>query len=237
MCVIAVCGEGKKLTKEIFDKCYDHNDHGAGFAWIANGKIHFAKGFMEQKLAWKVYERLCEYPHVAHFRLASAGKKCPELTHPFIVSPDSPIKLNGQGDFSVLFHNGTVSDWKSINWLISVKRGSSPKGEVSDSRVMAMAVAMCGDDNLSLDSGKFVIASPDGFKRFGTTSAGKDDWDEDGGIFFSNSFYKTSYVRWDKSDDWNEWYKDKHGIIVHNQGNLPIQLRGQNKNGNRIYGV
>lgn len=242
MCVIAVCENNTFLDKDTFHKCFDANDHGAGFAWRSEGKIFFAKGFMDEKLSYKCYTRIKDYPHIAHFRLTSAGEKCRELTHPFIVSPDSEIAFSGSGDYSLLFHNGTVSDWKIISHMVSLQKKHMAKGPTSDSRVMAMLISMIGHEALSLDSGKYVIASPDGFIRLGTTFAGNDAWDEKDGIYFSNTFWDRSYYSvysniygkkdntntyWKKEDtNKSSYYVDKEGRIARNIDQIPLELRG-----------
>lgn len=199
MCVIAICN-GKQLTKDKFMACFEANDDGAGFAWIANGNICYSKGHMEKEDAWLVYENICMFPHVAHFRLCSAGGVCPELTHPFLITPDSPITLEGIGTDSVLFHNGTVGGYEMVLMSIAIANKKYPDGRISDTRVMAMATSILGDVVLRNNSGKFVIVSENGFRRFG-------DWTEDEGIWYSNMYWKNRVKRACWNNGWS--YADK----------------------------
>jgi hypothetical protein len=225
MCVIAICENGTKLDRPTFGKCFDHNDHGAGFAWIEGGKLKFIKGFMTEKIAWKVYSRICDFPHVAHFRLTSAGETCKELTHPFIISDDSPNTLfstnvheteNVEG---LLFHNGTISNWKILSTMVEGVKKRENTGRLSDTRVMAMAVSLAGHSILNEDGGKYVIATENGFEKFGTP------WSEKDGIWFSNLFFsytQTFYNVGNYGKDWwkdkktRVWSKDKDGNVVSN---------------------
>lgn len=254
MCVIAICEDGKKLTREVFHQCYDANDHGAGFAWIADGNINFAKGFMDEKLAWRVYKRICDFPHVAHFRLASAGDKCRELTHPFLITPESELVLNYSGQAPVLFHNGTVTNWKTLGIMVALARKKATIGKVSDTRIMAIATSMVGESALDIDSGKYVIATPGGFVTYGTV------WSEKDGIKFSNLFFSFrstyTYVNGGKGQSYipGSYYLDEKDRVVRDYtddetgaiDDIPEQLRGVNekkvisgegiKNEHRTYG-
>lgn len=185
MCVICVCEDGLSLDKETFEKCYDANDHGAGFGWIEDGKVCAIKGFMTVKTAWKAYRKVYRFPHVAHFRLTSAGSTCKELTHPFIVTPKSPISLNWESEDPILFHNGTISNWKMLAMVIGIVNGQYPTGHVSDSRIMAMTVALSGDECLVDSYDRFVMVRTDGIYTYGRFT-------EKDGIFYSN-------MSWDRT--------------------------------------
>ena len=97
MCVIAAC-EKRPMTKDEFQNCFDSNSHGCGFAWRENGLVRMEKGFMDLESAWNFYETIKNIlPHVAHFRIRTAGDVCQQLTHPFIVSDCSPLILSYTG--------------------------------------------------------------------------------------------------------------------------------------------
>lgn len=183
MCVIVVCPQGTELAKNEFHKCFDGNDDGAGFAWIKGKRVHFNKGFMNESDAWKAYNKIRKYPHVAHFRLVSAGRECKELCHPFIISKDSPIRLNGTAS-AVLFHNGTVYGWQSLVMTMAIVDGAYPAGEMSDSRAMAMVYARVGEKIIENDTGKWVVANKDNFVTYGFFT-------ENEGRKFSNMLWNT----------------------------------------------
>lgn len=198
MCVIAICNNGKKLDRSSFGACFSSNDDGVGMAWIVNGLVGFAKGYMKEKKAWNAYNQICDYPHVIHFRLTSAGSVCPELTHPFLCTPESPITYRGIGKEGVLFHNGTVGGWHSMIMSIALANKKYPEGKMSDTRVMAMAVGIVGKDILKHESSKYCYVHPEGFVRYG-------DFTNEDGIWFSNSYWKHRKQSW-KSQTFNNTY-------------------------------
>jgi hypothetical protein len=217
MCVIAVCQLGQELTKKKFENCFKSNSHGFGMAWIDTKGLNFSKGLMDEKEAWEVYNEFKKYAHVAHFRITSSGGTCPELTHPFIVSADSPITKKGHGEnLKVLFHNGTVSDWKDKVFSLAVHAGKYPKGKMSDTRMAAMAVHCLGEEVLEDFGGKFVVADKSGFNLYGEFE--KDDE----GIRYSNGSYKDvrTYYGGTCLDDgaeyipWSERFKGAMGFPI-----------------------
>lgn len=213
MCVIAVCEKGLSLDKGKFHACFSSNSHGAGFAWIRKEKLAWHKGFMKADEAWDFYQTISGNAHVAHFRLSSAGGISPELTHPFIVSSGSPIEMEGASKGRLLFHNGTISGWKDMLFSLALHHGSIPEGEMSDTRVMAMAVSTLGDK--ILDSGKYVIASSKEFMMYGS-------WVEHENIHYTNASYETrTYERY--RENYNVGTYGKKPIV---QTEIPFQLRG-----------
>jgi predicted glutamine amidotransferase len=213
MCVI-VCSENPDvwLDRNDFKKCWETNDHGAGFAWLDEGKVHFIKGFMTEKKAWNAYKHeVIGHPHIAHFRLTSAGTTCKELTHPFIVSPDSPIYLRWSGDEDVLFHNGTVSAWENTLLFMALLDRKYPEGKMSDSRVFAMVCGRLGEyRTLSESWSRWAVLSRDhGIQTYGSF-INRD------GMSFSNLSWtseKIGYGRYSAVSAANELSFDftKHG--------------------------
>lgn len=91
-------------------------------------------------------------PHVVHFRIATVGGVCPELTHPFSIDERASIELEGEAD-SVLFHNGGVGDWKEMLFqAVCARNVKMPKHPWSDSRGVAFACGVWGPHILSLVS-------------------------------------------------------------------------------------
>lgn len=182
MCVIAIC-ENRALTSSEFNECWDSNTHGMGFAFWNGSEITFKKGFMNKKDAKKAYKDI-PVPHVVHFRIASAGEVCPELTHPFLCSKKSSLLLSSKGEIPVLFHNGTVGNYQTLLLMAIFKTKHFPQGRMSDSRAMAVAVSQVGPDLLDMySSHKWVYVTKDGFRKVG-------DWIEEDGVFFSNYTFR-----------------------------------------------
>lgn len=163
MCVIVVC-ESRKMTRDEVRRAFYANPHGVGMAWAIGGTNRMVKGFETRKAFEKFYRKhKFPFPHILHFRWASAGEIRPELTHPFICSADSPTVLRYKGQADLLFHNGTWMGYRDV--LASLKKtGWEFNGPVSDSRVIAImrhykeeAAAV-----VSKLSNRFAILKPNG---------------------------------------------------------------------------
>ena len=206
MCILAYA-ETRKLSKIEFDNCWKTNDDGAGFSWRKDGVNHYVKGFMSKEEAWEAYQKIEVLPHVAHFRLTSTGTKTSDLTHPFVISQDSPVSTAWEGTESLLFHNGTVSDWERFGMSHFLSIGYIPEGEMSDTRVAAMIVAKLGQKALKFMSGKFILWDKDIATLFGKFT-------EEKGVFFSNSSYES--YSWSSNNSWDNksWNNDWLGSSV-----------------------
>lgn len=191
MCVLIACRN--KLDKDTFERCFNKNKDGFGFAWKEGENVRYIKGLMELDNAWEEYnehnfERLFDgtnYTHVAHFRLGSPV--CPELTHPFIISKTSAETINYTGRDRVLFHNGTITGWKDNLIAMYLKIGQIPKGKMSDTRWASIMISILGDDFLNVVNGKFIILGPNYMVIHG-------DFEEHNGNKFSNDSYKKMIV-------------------------------------------
>lgn len=205
MCIICIMNN-RSLTKKEFGAAFDSNHHGFGFAFSDGNNVTYSKGYMKKKEAWGAYQRV-PVPHVAHFRIQSAGGVSPELTHPFKISRESEIEFAYHAPTPVLFHNGTISDWKTMLMCAIMQIGKTPTQPMSDSRAMAIMISLSGEDALDLFSGsnKFTIVSTDGIKKFGT-------WIEDDGNFFSNRSYQAEKVTFRGAP--SQWKLDDRGFVV-----------------------
>jgi hypothetical protein len=151
MCVIVVSEKGEKVSKKDFKEMWLRNSHGWGVAYLnpTDGMIKVKKGIMSLKEAEDYYYQ--EVPegvsHIMHFRLTSAGTTCPELTHPFRIDLVDTQELEYKAT-AVLFHNGTVSGYKSFLPAILTKL-EAPEIEklfnvkdVSDTYLMSIMVRL-----------------------------------------------------------------------------------------------
>lgn len=185
MCVIVVADK-KRPTLEIVNKCHAKNSDGGGIAWFnKKGKAEYRKGLNVQE----IYDltQSVPLPFVAHFRLASCGGKNELLTHPFEITKKSELKLAGQAD-KLLIHNGTFADWKICLAAANVDE-PDVNSPLSDTRAIAMILARHRNYNfLDKISGRFIVmdATTKQFHFFG-------DFDEEGGIWYSNLFWKNYY--------------------------------------------
>jgi len=201
MCQIAVCKK-RPLTEKEIEEFWRSNSDGAGIAWFENKKVHYKKGFMKLEELKKWYLKRCYDfgPHAVHFRLKSAGDKVPELTHPFPVEPQFNLSLEGITD-SVLFHNGTVSDYRNYLILLSLIKGVKIPKNVSDSAVIAVLVYYCGENILNEGYNRFALLKNGNIELFGS-------WREEDGIMLSSYTHAVRSWGWkDKTDDLWDRYK------------------------------
>jgi len=207
MCIIAIC-EKRSLKKKEFDACWDNNSHGMGYAHWDGSKIVSTKGHMKHKEAWEIYQTV-PVPHVVHFRIRSAGEVVPELTHPFLIEHASREFGEYSGQTPVLFHNGTVSDWRELVIMAAMQTKVFPEGVMSDSRAMAIAMSVAGERILDFFSGmKWVVVEKNAFRKYGQWVDGED------GLLFSNGgFRKHEIVACSSIGDWPT-RRDYSGVPV-----------------------
>lgn len=190
MCVIAICKTRGMKESEIRG-AFAANTHGAGYGWSDGQRIHYRKGFMNvDKLieSYKDSKMKRKLPHVVHFRNATSTI-CKELTHPYIISDDSPNVLEYDGDKSILFHNGVLSAWRAtmLDFFMFRANMTVPSGLFSDTRFIAIVMSQLGYNSLELlNAGKFVVLTLDDIKALG-------DFTNDKGVLFSNLSYRGAY--------------------------------------------
>ena len=206
MCVIACCVK-RQLTKKEFENCFASNDDGVGISWSEKGINKYVKGLMDVEEAWDEYRSLnIRKKHVVHFRLASAGGVCEELTHPFACDIHDDNHLVYAGESPLLSHNGTVSGWRDLmlQFLLS-RKDIKTSGRISDTRFTSMLVDEIGTAALELVGGKWALFDKNKIFVWG-------DFEEDNGILFSNSSFKTTtkFYHYPKSRNGYGWSSYDH---------------------------
>jgi len=178
MCVILVCPKKARPDRATLDACHKANPHGAGVAWRQDGAVRWSKGLDVDEL----HDLLPELPGeiVIHFRWASVGEVTPVLCHPFPVTKRASTRLKGHAR-AVLFHNGTWSDWRKT--LHRMPRREF-RGPLSDTRVAASLVDLCGVDVLDRMPGRYVFYERDFTEVFG-------DWFHWKGMRVSNLGFRS----------------------------------------------
>jgi predicted glutamine amidotransferase len=209
MCIIIVVKNKTTFKEEYIDNAAENNPDGIGAAWVESGKVWFAKGLTKESV--KKLLRTKNTPILLHFRLATHGRVCKELCHPFPLDVRllSKNKLYGYVD-SVLMHNGTEHRFKDLQDYLKTK--AIHDENMSDTKALAYFLALHKKDYdlLKLFSGKFAILEKTGnVLLFG-------DFIEDDGNYYSNTSYKYSY---------KNYYKNFYDDIKTNY----------NKNYNRYY--
>lgn len=174
MCVILACANVFP-SREVLWACERRNGDGGGVAWANHGLVHWEKNLTAAEIHQLIQEQVVTMPAVIHFRLGNVGAICPELCHPFPITPGAELDLQGATRDAVLFHNVTWPDWQAyVGDLV---------GSVSDSRVVARQCALQGLDlldELGGQAGRFAVLNVNGeLQRFGP-------WQPLDGIIYSN---------------------------------------------------
>ncbi len=177
MCVILVCPENVRPDRATLDACHRANPHGAGVAWREDGKVRWFKGLEPEGIEPLIAELSGEI--VIHFRLASVGEVTPKLCHPFPITACATTRMSGHA-LAALFHNGTWSNWRET--LRRMPRHHRPDGLMSDTRVAASLVDLCGMDVLDRLPGRWVFFDRDFTELYG-------DWREWCGMKASNLYF------------------------------------------------
>jgi|TARA_A100000172_G_scaffold6178_1_gene3537 hypothetical protein len=189
MCVI-ITGIKKKPTLVELLAAELQNPDGGGLAWTTSKGVRFLKGVS----AKDIHEQLQKLPKsarwVAHFRYATVGEPQVGLCHPFPIQRDTSLDAEGTVD-RVLFHNGTVPDWKQKLKDITLDPAISsevPAGEWSDSRGVAWLLALNESTRpLNFIEGKFVVMNKRGIKIYPQDCTG---WNQKDGVMYSNSYWR-----------------------------------------------
>lgn len=102
MCIAILTLPGKAITAKTFERCFQNNRNGVGFAYIdpASKEVKIDRGWMSAEPARKRYFQIVEqfgkdFPVLIHFRAATVGGSGADNCHPF------PVKGGA------MIHNGT----------------------------------------------------------------------------------------------------------------------------------
>jgi hypothetical protein len=179
MCVIAICEKQPTITD--LRAMWDANPQGAGLAWSDGKTVHYKRGIMTFDALREAVGKMSG-PFVVHTRISTVGGTRPDLCHPFVASPSSPLALKGKAPM-VLFHNGHWGDWANNLRESTVSTGARvPDGAFSDSRAMAVLVGRHGQNFARLipDSQRVCIVTATSIARYGK------GWTQVRGMWVSN---------------------------------------------------
>ena len=235
MCVIMLVTNDKiRPTRVMVEKAFEYNGDGVGFAYREgntreNREVVWKKGFEEKDLeeVFKLSQEL-PVPYVVHFRAASIGDICKQLTHPFPVDVNTGLAIQGKTKGYVLFHNGHWSSWNDKLLEVSIKSANRlPRGKWSDSRAMAWLSSVIGDGFMEfLPEQKGVLFGPNDYDVF----TGKDGWKKVNDVWCSNDYFMTrSRVSSFPTDGWGNRvcrFGQCQSHNVDNRGYCPLHKDG-----------
>lgn len=205
MCVIAVAPQDVEIPNDnlMFDM-FDHNNDGAGIAYVLNNRVYVEKGFMEyrdferalagiEKRLKKANKTTKEILMAFHFRIGTHGPNSAPLTHPFPITTKTKLfdALDLKTDV-IMMHNGiinTVTPKNGVSDTVQYVRDimyplylNSPKFFKNQNYKKLM-------ENTN-DSSRFLILDKDSeFELIGTwVNSNKAP-----GVFFSNLNHEYTY--------------------------------------------
>jgi len=180
MCIAIFQPAGKILTEEQLKNCSDRNKDGQGMAWIENGKLNVFKSMSFEIFKTKYFEIANVSgkisPMMIHFRFGTQGEKSELNCHPFYVN-----------DNLVFCHNGVIPTAKdekfSDTYLFNeeILKEVMKTENIHNTSIKFLLKEYIGVGN------KLIFMDSSGNHSIINEPAG--DWD--GGIWFSNSNYKT----------------------------------------------
>ena len=102
MCVIIHRPKNSEIPLETLEQCWASNGDGAGILFVTdpfndpfNRQLIIKKGLMTFNEFYEQYNKYKNNELLIHFRLASAGRICKELTHPFYINQNIAVMHNG----------------------------------------------------------------------------------------------------------------------------------------------
>lgn len=184
MCVIMVASDTRP-SAEMVKAAFKTNEAGAGIAWREGDTARWKKGIMDIDEAVDIVAAT-PMPFVVHFRIPTNGGTSKRLTHPFPVSPNTSLDLEGVTKGSVLFHNGHWSRWEDTIRDAAIKSGVKlPVGKYTDSRGLAWFAGAFGLGMLELIGERVVVFGPHRYEIFGT------GWSYVEKVLVSNRLFET----------------------------------------------
>jgi hypothetical protein len=188
MCLIIAAPHKKRIPDAWLDAAASTNRDGAGVAWFdsAKKKICFKKHLDLPGVKSVLDNEASGKSYAVHFRIATVGGVDPALTHPFTIEQTPSIEAEGEAD-SLLFQNGTCSDWRDMLLKSSLGSGVKiPPPPWSDSRAIAFLCSVHGKHILSIlgDHSRYLVfdAAESASQRMMLWG----DWHDYEGFRFSN---------------------------------------------------
>jgi hypothetical protein len=189
MCVIIVKPRGIEMpSKDLLEKCWAENSHGAGFSVSREGATQtmVEKGFLTFKTFYSYlykYVQSKEDLVAMHFRWATHGYRSAEHTHPFPISKHkSVLEQTKYTTSAVVFHNGIIllkkqpKTWSDTMYYVG--------------GVLAYMNPIDTDKIIKQTKGSRICLIQDG-----VASMLGDGWEKEGDLWFSNLHWKVSKRR------------------------------------------
>ncbi len=174
---------GSNVPNEVLDYNRKKNSDGFGIAWREDGTLRHMKfgpqEYDEFHALLKTIDKDTTTEYVAHYRMATHGAPCRELSHPFVYE-DKKV-----GDVAI-FHNGIIP--------IKPSKGESDTSEFVKKILMKMTPRWWKTGH-----GKWLVEQSMGWSRLlvmtntETIRLAADDWKEHSGIWYSIDPFPPKY--------------------------------------------
>ena len=223
MCVAIFSDNGVGYpTKEIFERIWQKNMDGAGFAYLTvDNEWFITKGYMTFNEFWDAWEKAAfEDAHtvVIHFRLGTSGKETkntfggfechPGCTHPFPITDIADTMMQTSGTFKqIVMHNGVVGvgEGDLSDTMVAIRDLVDPlMPYIKDGKVASVLQEILGANEKGYGS-RWWIGDGETSYLFGK-------WikDEETSIYYSKDDYlKTEWEDWGTARNahpaWNQY--------------------------------
>ena len=215
MCIAILKPQGKIISKETLQICFDNNPDGCGFAYPVGNDVVIKK-FMKFDDFYKEYEKYQHLTNLIHFRIATHGAVEIDNCHPFV--------LNNR---MALIHNGIITGYGD-------KKTKSDTRDFIDRVIGNISWKMWKNPSFcelvgnTIGYSRFAILDKTG--GYVIINENKGEWAD--GCWFSNTSYKnrkvstfpytigkkkeekkkTPVVTKEEEDEYEKWWKQTQTI-------------------------
>jgi len=190
MCLAIVKPASAVVPEDALRAGWISNSDGGGFAFVSNGEVVIANGYMKLKDFYAAYNSAVEAnpdsPFLLHFRICSMGDVSKDNTHPF------PI------EGGALIHNGTLSGTAArystgpsdTKYFVEMFKKDLSFDVIQDNK---------GKWDAAMGHNKLAMLYNDG--RYQIVNEGLGVWE--GGVWYSNHSFRTrSYSAFQDQINW-----------------------------------
>lgn len=202
MCIICALPIGTTLSDEEFNRCWDNNPDGGGYAYVNDaGKIIIKKFLSKEPMrqSFKTIKSMYpKSPFLVHFRIATHGSECLDNTHPFVVNDNLVMAHNGILH-QVSKYMDSDDDRSDTRIFIDEILKKLPENWLENDTICLLINDFIGSNNKLC----FLTSNGDMFHM-----GGSGEKEEETGRWFSNTSYKWSkspvvvYSQYDWEKDW-----------------------------------
>lgn len=212
MCIIIAKDKyGRLPSDKELKNSFEFNSDGAGFMYVKNGKVVIDKGYMTYNSFIKHYHKLLEEfdnfkekSLVIHCRIGTSGKTIKGNTHPYPITDNVRLlKSKHLSNLDIgIVHNGIIKGYGTATGLNDTQEFISKyiyplyshyKDFYNNKDIMYGIEVITGSKWVILDK-------KDRLHFIG-------DFEDEKGLYFSNSSYKSIDYLYPKYDNYN-WYSD-----------------------------